>query len=212
MAKKPRPTAFVYIDGFNLYYRALKGTAHKWLDLVHFSRQIIPEYQVAKVKYFTAQVSGRPGDPTQPARQQIYMRALRTFPEIEIVEGNFLVSYPKMLVYPVTTPPTFVEVVKTEEKGSDVNLATHLLCDSADGLFDVALIISNDSDLTLPLKMVRDKFSKQVGVATVNKTPNRSLKNASTFTRQIRPGLLASSQLPTSLTDSIGTITKPSDW
>ena len=32
--------------------------------------------------------------------------------------------------------PPFVDVVKTEEKGTDVNIASHMLVDAADNLFD----------------------------------------------------------------------------
>ena len=47
----------------------------------------------------------------------------------------------------------FVEVIRTEEKGSDVNLAVHLLNDSWIDKFDCAVVVSNDSDLaeSMPL-------------------------------------------------------------
>lgn len=40
-----------------------------------------------------------------------------------------------------------VSVLKTEEKGSDVNLAVDLLHDCVQGLYDCVVVISNDSDL-----------------------------------------------------------------
>jgi hypothetical protein len=58
----------VYIDGFNLFYRALKATAHEWLDLVAMSRAVLPSNCVIeRVNYYTARISGRT-DPTAPAR------------------------------------------------------------------------------------------------------------------------------------------------
>ena len=42
-------------------------------------------------------------------------------------------------------------VRKREEKGSDVNVATHLLVDVLTGAIDAAIVISNDSDLALPI-------------------------------------------------------------
>jgi hypothetical protein len=68
----------VYVDGFNLYYGALKGTQHKWLDLEALSRRLLPKDQIVVVRYFTALVSARPSDPNQPVRQQAYLRALDT--------------------------------------------------------------------------------------------------------------------------------------
>ncbi len=45
---------FVYVDAFNLYYGALKGTAYKWLDLQALCRVMIPRNEVVCIKYFTA--------------------------------------------------------------------------------------------------------------------------------------------------------------
>ena len=83
---------FVYVDGFNLYYRALKGTACKWLDLpALFAKILQSHHDILKVKYFTARVSGTPADPSKPQRQDIYLRALRRHrPEVEVYFGHFL--------------------------------------------------------------------------------------------------------------------------
>jgi hypothetical protein len=81
---------WVYVDGFNIYYGAVKGTAFKWLNLVELARRVLPAgHTVERVKYFTAHVSGA-ADPGAPRRQHIYLSALRTLPEIEIHFGRFL--------------------------------------------------------------------------------------------------------------------------
>ena len=54
---------------------------------------------------------------------------------------------------------------KPREKGSDVNLASYLLLDAFDRDYEVALVISNDSDLTHPIELVRERFGVRVGVA-----------------------------------------------
>jgi hypothetical protein len=60
--------AWVYIDGFNLYYGALKGHPNRWLDLKKFSEELLPpDRNIDKIKYFTARVSGTP-DPDAPRR------------------------------------------------------------------------------------------------------------------------------------------------
>jgi uncharacterized LabA/DUF88 family protein len=56
-----------------------------------------------------------------------------------------------------------------EEKGSDVNVATHLLVDVLDGTVDAAVLVSNDSDLSLPLTVARGR----VPVGVVNPSPGR---------------------------------------
>ena len=57
----------VYIDGFNFYYGAVKGTPYKWLDLEALCRRLLPKDQIVKIRYFTARVASRPEDPQQPA-------------------------------------------------------------------------------------------------------------------------------------------------
>lgn len=83
---------FVYVDGFNLYYRALKGTPFRWLDLVALSEQLLGDlYSVEKVRYFTAPVSGKLDQGTY-IRQQRYLNTLQSLPRVEIHYGTFLSS------------------------------------------------------------------------------------------------------------------------
>ena len=59
---------FVYVDGFNLYYGALKGTPWKWLDLpALFAKVLQPHHDILAVKYFTARISGTPVAPAHGA-------------------------------------------------------------------------------------------------------------------------------------------------
>jgi hypothetical protein len=81
---------FVYVDGFNLYYGAVKGTPYKWLDISKLSQLLLPDHQITRIKYFTAKISARPQDPSQPTRQQTFLRALRTIDNLEIIYGSFL--------------------------------------------------------------------------------------------------------------------------
>lgn len=115
----------VYVDAFNLYYGALKDTPYKWLDLLALSRAMLRRDNVVEsIKYFTAKVVPRPSDPSAPTRQNLYLRALRTI-KADVVLGRFL-SHPvrMMLSHPQPGASPFVEVIKTEEKGSDVNIAS----------------------------------------------------------------------------------------
>ena len=47
------------------------------------------EYAIDRLRYFTARVSGKL-DPRAPARQQNYLKALSTLPEVDIHYGRFL--------------------------------------------------------------------------------------------------------------------------
>jgi hypothetical protein len=87
------PTANVYIDGFNLFYRCLKGTPYKWLDVARLSAHLLPKGTIVnRIRYFTARVGARPNNPDAPTNQEIYLRALRTIPNLTIGFGHFLTN------------------------------------------------------------------------------------------------------------------------
>ncbi|MBM4143331.1 MAG: NYN domain-containing protein [Lentisphaerae bacterium] len=204
---------YVYVDAFNLYYGAVKGTPYKWLDLQSLCRVMIPKNTVTCIKYFTARVQPRADDPDQPTRQLFYLRALQTIPNLRIIFGHYLSHVVWMpLAFPVTGQKPFVQVVKTEEKGSDVNLATHLLTDAFDDAFECAVIVSGDSDLRAPIRVVLDRFHKTVGVLNPQKVPCKALQSTARFYKHIHEPALQASQFPPVLTDKTGSFHKPASW
>ena len=56
----------LYIDGFNLYYRALKDTPFRWLDLRRLAEILFPEDAINRVCYFTARLDARPATVLNP--------------------------------------------------------------------------------------------------------------------------------------------------
>ena len=202
---------YVYIDGFNLYYGCLKRTPYKWLDLAKLSHMMLPSDTIQQIKYFTARVSARSHNPSAPIDQQVYLRALRTIPNLEIIFGHFLThSVPMMLTG--TVPPKKVWVDKTEEKGSDVNLAAHLVCDAFQKRFDVAVLITNDSDLAEPVRIITKELGMPVGILNPHEHHSATLKPLATFVKRIRQSHLIASQVPSTLTDNKGAFTKPTSW
>lgn len=207
------PRTSVYIDAFNLYYGALKQTSCKWLNLAALCQAYLPNNHITKIKYFTARVGARPNDPQQPVRQQTYLRALSTLPNIEIIYGHYLShAINARLAAPIKGQSPYVKVIKTEEKGSDVNLATHLLHDAHLNRFDIAVVISNDSDLLCPIQIVRTELGKPIGILNPHKKPSKALLPHLDFIKQIRQGALANCQFPDVLEDAQGRITKPAGW
>ena len=216
---------YIYIDGLNLYYRAVRGTPYKWLDIATLFQKMYPHNNICKIKYFTSIVKSRPDDLGKPGRQQMFLRALRTFPHIEIIEGKFQMNKARMrLVSPDPNGPNTAEVWKTEEKGSDVNIAVHLLNDAHSKNFDVAVFVSNDSDFAEAIRIVTQDLNLQVSVVsptgainpnTGDREPartSRTLQQYASSVRRIRSGILASSQLPNTLTDAKGAFHKPPEW
>lgn len=199
----------VYIDGFNLYYGALRKTPYRWLDVSCLCRTLLPRDDIRQIKYFTALVNPRPTDPDQLARQQVYLRALATIPNLEIIYGYFLTHEVTMAL---ADGRGYARVVKTEEKGSDVNIATHLLADGFRDAYDLAVVVSNDSDLLLPIRFVTQELGKPVGVLNPQKHPSAALEPLAFFMKQIRSGVLAKCQFPPTLTDRDGPFSKPEAW
>ena len=254
---------YVYVDGFNLYYGAVKDTPHRWLNIVELAKQILPAgHTVDKVKYFTARVSGV-ADPDAPRRQHAYLSALATLPEIEIHYGRFLaktiwrpitnlpvagaqihspavVTLPAgnhqvdggSLVAPSTLPvgthrpkgtkgkkktprplpdALVTEVHAMEEKGSDVNLAAHLLNDAWKNLFDAAAVFSNDTDLIEPIRMVVVERLKPVYVVCPGRWPMaQGLERVASHKRHIHNAMLIASQFPDPVPGTA--IRKPPTW
>lgn len=203
----------VYIDAFNLYFGALKGTPYRWLNIARLCELLLPKQRVTSIKYFTALVKPRPHDPQQPMRQQIYLRALNTLHNVDIILGHFLSHEVWMpLANSSRKKPKYAKVIKTEEKGSDVNLATHLLADAFQNKFEVAVVVSNDSDLVEPIRIVREQLHKKVGVINPHTHPSRELLKYATFFKKIRRGVLQAALFPPQLTDEHGTFKKPESW
>jgi hypothetical protein len=159
-------------------------------------------------------VSGTPSDPSKPQRQDTYFRALRAhIPHIEIAYGHFLTHTVRA---PLANPPAagsrMVDIIKTEEKGSDVNIAVHLLNDAWLNRYDCAVVISNDSDLAESMRLVKAHHpDKLIGLLTPGTShPSRQLLAHADFARHIRTGTIVRSQLPNPIPRT--TIHKPATW
>lgn len=203
----------VYVDGFNLYFGALKKTPYRWLNVLKLCQFLLPNHHIHQIKYFTALVKPRPNDLTQPIRQQIYLRALQTIPNLKIIYGHYLSHRVMMpLAQSMRKKIQYVEVIKTEEKGSDVNLATHLLHDAYQNDYEVGVIISNDSDLVEPVKIVINHLGLKVGIINPHQYPSQALLKEASFYKKIRPTVLKLSQFPDSLKDEHGVFFKPNTW
>ncbi|GAB3754573.1 NYN domain-containing protein [Microlunatus parietis] len=215
----------------------------KWLDLRALATRYASWHGavVHRVVYCTARVND-PSDPGQTQRQDFYLEALRRSGSVDIIEEGYYSSWAKesvMTIEPAgTRGPTvmldpqglfswspglpirrngrgvlFATVRKREEKGSDVNVATHLLSDVLQGHVDAAIIVSNDSDLGLPIRIAREHVP--TGVINPGVKPLAgALKGQATdgvgrhWWRRLDPLDLHQSQLP----DPISGISKPSTW
>lgn len=201
---------YIYIDGFNLYYLALKRTNFKWLDFKSLFKTLLSnKNNIVKIKFFTANVSGK-YDKVKPVRQNTYLKALKMYiPEIEIIKGHFQTHEVYMPL--ARKPSKRIKVLKTEEKCTDVNLAVHMVNDGWNKLYDCAVVLSNDGDLLEAFRIVHDELNLHIGLITPDKaSTSKSLLKYTTFRKRIRRNLLSKSQLPNPIPGT--TIFKPISW
>jgi len=217
----------VYVDGFNLYNgmfkRGRSPARFKWVDPALLAMTVWPRFPaIHRVRYFTALVKPTPADPGNLARQQIYLRALVSrgvhvhYGQFKLRSKNWFLKT-ALVQRPQSTGAAVadmtVRIAKYDEKGSDVNLASYLVRDSAIGDCTDAIVISNDSDLVEAINIARTDFGVNVYVINPQQRVVAELRQVATDVRDLMPSALGKSQLPITVTEANGTtLTKPPTW
>jgi uncharacterized LabA/DUF88 family protein len=154
-----------YVDGYNLYY-GLRSRGWKrfyWLNITSLARNLLkPKQNLVRTKYFTTVVK-RPED--RRRRQAVFLEALQTLPDFNIYYGQFLEDT-------VTCRHCGHTYVTYHEKMTDVNISVEFMADAYQDRFDIALLISADSDLVGPVETVRRLFAGKRTIVAF--PPNRS--------------------------------------
>lgn len=221
----------IYIDGYNLYYGRLRHTSYKWLDPLKLFQTILkaqnPSSNIRRIKYFTAPVKANFASHGQASAtaQNSYHRALKQLygDRIEIIQGYHTVekSNPPRYKKPIDKHDR-VEIWKFEEKQTDVNLALHMYRDAIRGGVSQLVLVSNDSDLELPLKLIKeDKPNITIGLiiprqkptSSHTRPPNESLSQNSDWTRRhILDEECQHAQLEEKIPTNKKPVLKPEHW
>lgn len=231
----------IYVDGYNFYYGCLRGTPHKWLDLLPlFEKHILPSALVKdgdghirqstllpspSIKFFTAKIiESVARAPDSVSSQARYHTALRKLHDgrIELIEGYYAVNKMKVKIVDAEAPDRAprecqeIQAWKVEEKQSDVKLALQAYHDAITGQIDHAVIVTNDTDIAPALEMIRAHTNVLIGVVvpTTDHTrpPNTDLVKLAHWTRRhINSNELAACQLPRVIQGKRPT-TKPESW
>ena len=191
----------------------MKDTPYKWLDLSGLFHDLLPpDYHILKIKYFTARVQSRPNDQSKPQRQDVYLRAIKSYcHEVEIIFGRFQTTTKRAPLRNPGNGPKTTEILHIEEKGSDVNLAVHMLNDAWMNEFDSAVVVTNDSDISEAIRIVKPQLNKHVGLITPgSRHPSFHLNQYADFHRHIRENTLQRNQLPSPIPGT--NVQKPHTW
>jgi uncharacterized LabA/DUF88 family protein len=204
LTKKER--VVVYVDGFNLYFGMLDAGFDycKWLNLKLLVQNLLKANQeLVEVKYFTSRVSN---NPDKQKRQNTYIEALESV-GVNIYYGNYQSDTVECKRCGNVWP-------KYNEKMTDVNIATQILIDAYQDKYDMAMLISGDSDLVPPMRAVHEIFkSKRVFVAFPPKRHNQSVSLTAKGSLTIGRKKLVESQFEEKITKKDGYIlSKPKIW
>jgi uncharacterized LabA/DUF88 family protein len=191
----------IYIDGFNLYYgvRSL-GQFYKWLDILALTKSFVKEKNsILTVKYFTAKLNG---SNESIHRQAIYLDAIvKHSPSVKIIYGYFIKS----------KKCKNCDTKNNEEKQTDVNIACEIMQDVYEDNFDIAYLVSGDSDLVTPVKkaLALDK------IMIIAFPPNRKSKHLIKVANNdfnIDENLLKKCQLPDAIPTKRSFLQRPEKW
>jgi uncharacterized LabA/DUF88 family protein len=199
-----------YIDGFNLYHglRSKGWRKYYWLDLRALAASMLkPDQTLEGVRYFTTRIKADGNNARDMQRQTTYLEALGTLPGLQVQFGHFLEK-------PKRCHNCGAQWMDYEEKMTDVNIAIQLLTDAFDNVFDVALVMSADSDLTPPVRQVRTRFpAKRVIVVQPPGRSSFQLAQAATAVFTISETKLRQSQLPHQVQRADGfVLQRPTHW
>ena len=188
-------------------------------------------HNIIKIKYFTANTPFS----KSAQRQDVYLRVIDNLETVEIVRGKFKKRYIKVKKAYVNKLSILtgdsrklrniknmlrentVQFSKYEEKETDVNIATHIIYDCFKEDVSSVVLLSNDTDLKLPLWFARKKLKKRVIVVTpteieediiVPLDAHQDLKKISNKTISLTEEHLKNSQF----SDIVSGITKPKSW
>lgn len=198
-----------YVDGFNLYF-GLKSKAWRkyyWLDLPALAVSLLrPDQVLLGTHYFTSRIRPTANNSHDLVRQNTYIDALECR-GTRIHEGQFLDK-------PRHCRHCGANWLEYEEKMTDVNIAVQMLSDAFDDVFDTALLISGDSDLTTPIQRVRSRFpTKRIIVVFPPDRHSKQLQKVATGYLSLSEAKLRSNQLPDSVTTATGfNLKRPSTW
>ena len=218
-----RKKTTLYVDGLNLHHQLEKTNPQlMWLDLFRLAERMLRKQNtISQVNYYVARFN-----PSKKADQQkIYLDALQSqAPKVAIHYGEFKqqIRRVKLADAKANQLPNFANALLSEEKKTDVNLASHLVRDAFLNRFEVAVVLTNDTDFVEAIRIVREEVGLPVGILSPSRLASQNpelprqfwihgeLRKAATFHKHIRQSHLANAQFPRRIPGT--KIIRPPGW
>ncbi|HCL06239.1 MAG TPA: NYN domain-containing protein [Chitinophagaceae bacterium] len=203
----PKERVIAYIDGYNLYF-GLKDSGFKrflWLNIQSLIESLLTGNQeLVKVKYFTTLVTN---DVAKRLRQKQFISALQSLDKVEIFYGKFQKEKNHCGVCGNDYPNDC-------EKMTDVGIATQVVKDYYTDAFDMAMIVSGDTDLLPPIRLINESAdNKRVFVAFPPDRSNDEVRKFAKGSMVIGRKNLLRSQFDDKVTNVNGEVfNRPVEW
>ena len=164
----------VYIDGSNLYHTLRNTTGRADIDLGKFAAKLVGSRRLVRAYYYNAPLD-QTKEPDRYRSQQRFFQALQNVDYLEVVLGRLIYrNWP-------TVPPY--------EKGIDVKIATDMLVHGHRNNYDVAILVSGDTDFADAIQAVKD-LGHHVEVALFEPGGSRRLREVADRVIPIDTGFL----------------------
>lgn len=206
------------IDGFNLYHsirdvHARTGVNYRWLDIRSLCGSFLPviggDAHVSRVFYFSALAHHvEPQNPGAVKRHRAYMRALQSTGVI-VELAHFKAKHVRC-VCPVCG--TKFDLLRHEEKETDVAIACKLLELMYDRSVDSVVLVSGDTDLVPAVRAAMRLATKPIYMLYPVGRRNRAFLGVATHGFRIKEAHYRKYQLPERVHVGKRVITKPSQW
>ena len=133
--------AIIYIDGSNLYHSLRSISRRTDLDFGKFATKLIGNRRLVRAYYYNAPVD-QVKEPDTYRSQQQFFQALRNTDYFEVILGRLIYRN-----WPTEHP---------YEKGIDIKIATDMLVHGHRGNYDVAILVTGDTDFADAIQAVKD--------------------------------------------------------
>lgn len=167
----------VFIDGNNLYHSLKEKEWRTRTNIGLLAERLVGDRTLVHIYYYNAPP---PGGKPYTKKGSEYLSQIKRTPKL---------TFRRAWLQPTKKTDKYGPYQSYIEKGGDTALTTDLVKSAAEDEFDVAIIVSNDSDYEPAVRTVRDVYGKSVEVVYFEGTKPFALESCALM-RAFRPSYI----------------------